>query len=310
MEHFKNSLSIITNSYIVYTRHMEPLQLQFPKQATITYIDTFLKWVREIRGADAGTKIVFDLSATTELSSIFICFICGLIDLAKQGECQVKIKMPKEPSTRRVLRAVKKIVPKAGRPTLLLAESLCQMRKITSNNSAPIQDVVMLIGHKTRMSRQLKEDARLLLTELLTNAIDHSGTGACYICAGKWGKKSKFVHFTILDFGVGIPTTLKKVYEFDTDEIALTNLLERGLTSRQGREGGKGYRYVQDIMRRTSGRFYIYSGDAKVAYRYDRGEYESKEARKRFSGTCVNLAFNLDHNEPDEETKDAREEFF
>jgi anti-sigma regulatory factor (Ser/Thr protein kinase) len=268
-------------------------QIIFPKQATINYVDNFLRAVREVRSISKST-ILFDLRQTTELSSIFVCFICGLVDLAREFENEVEFKLPSHRKTADTLRAIKKIVPKAGRPALMLAERMCQLRKITSNNSGPIQEIVELTGARLGMSQDLKDDAQLLLNELLTNAIDH-GRSECYVCAGTWGK-SEFVHFTVLDFGVGIPAKLRSMFPFlESDFSAVSTLLEKGLTTRIGREGGKGYKFVQDIMRRTRGRFSIYSGDAKASYRYDRGEYIAKKAHRTFGGTCVDLAFNLDH---------------
>lgn len=280
----------------------------FPKQATVNYVDNFLRAVRDVRGVE-GETFVFDLSRTTELSSVFVCFICGLVDLARDFHNDVRFELPTHRPTADTLRAIKKIVPKVGRPPLMLTETLCQLRKIDSNNSVPIEEIISLLGPRLGMSRGLMDDAHLLLNELLTNAIDHSGRGECYVCAGRWGR-SKFIHFTILDFGVGIPAKLRSMFKFDEDFTAVDTLLSRGLTTRVGREGGLGYQHVQDVMRRTQGRFSIYSGDAKAAYKYDRGEYGSKRAHRTFGGTCVDLAFNLEHRDSGDTEIDVGNEVF
>lgn len=217
--------------------------------------------------------------------------------------------MPAHRKTADTLRAIKKIVPQVGRPPLMLAEKMCQLRKITSHNSQPIEDIITLIGHHLKLSPSLQEDIQLLLNELLTNAIDHGGREECYVCAGKWGK-SNFVHFTVLDFGVGIPAKIRSMFKFDHDSSAIQGLLQQGLTTRVGREGGNGYKFIQEVMRRTNGRFYVYSGDAKAAYKYDRGEYGSKKARRPFGGTCVDLAFNLTPRNIPENYEDHIEEIF
>src|SRR5262249_35435164 len=105
----------------------------------------------------------------------------------------------------------------------------------------------------------------------------------------------RMLHLTLLDFGMGIPQKIRTRYpQYENDVMALKDLLKKGLTTRVGLEGGRGYRYIQEILRRNKGRLHIFSGRAKVVLKYDKGEYNYREARKAFTGTCVDIQFNVD----------------
>ena len=61
-----------------------------------------------------------------------------------------------------------------------------------------------------------------------------------------------------------------------------------------GLEGGRRYQFIQQILKKNEGRLHIFSGRAKVVFKYDKGEYNFRKARRGFAGTCVDIQFNLD----------------
>lgn len=289
---------------------MNQARILFPKQATVAYIDSFLKAVRRVIQL-TDRKVILDLTRTTEVSTVLVCFLCGLIDLSYGKRNQVSIRLPRNKRASKVILSVKELTRGPGRPSIKIAGRMCQARKITGNNSAYLREILTLIGVNLPMSRNAFDSLLVVLTELLTNAIDHSGEGSCYVCAGAWGK-SRFLHVTLLDFGMGIPQKIKTRYpEYEDDKLAVRTLLERGLTTRVGLEGGRGYQFIQEILKRNKGRLHIFSGQAKVILKYDKGEYNFRKARKGFTGTCVDLQFDLEEGGLDSLAREERvEDFF
>lgn len=136
----------------------------------------------------------------------------------------------------------------------------------------------------------------VILSELFQNAIDHSGRDACYVCAGMWGK-SRQVHISVVDFGVGIPNKLRSMYQNEianNDNQALRLVLENACSTRTRKTGGRGYAFIQSVLRANKGRLCIYSGLSKASYRFDRGEYPIMKKRKFFGGTAVDIQLNKD----------------
>jgi anti-sigma regulatory factor (Ser/Thr protein kinase) len=279
-------------------------RILFPKQPTISYVDSFLKAVREVIQV-TDSRVILDLSQTTEVSTAVICFLCGLIDLSYGKRNQISLVLPRNKRASRAILAVKELTRGPGRPAIRIASRMCQARKITGNNSAYIEEMLALLSEHLKISQSAFESLRVVLTELLTNAIDHSGERSCYICAGAWGR-SRFFHLTLLDFGVGIPQKIRTRYsEYEDDQLAVRALLTKGLTTRVGLEGGKGYKFIQEILKRNKGRLHIFSGRAKIVLKYDKGEYHYKKARKGFTGTCVDIQFDLEEGGLDSLAKES-----
>ena len=268
-------------------------RIVFPKQATVAYIDSLLLAVRSVREVQNGI-IDLDLSKTTEVSALLICFLCGLVDLAWERNSKVNIILPHNKRASTAVKAVWYISKTPGPPHIKIAETMCQLRKIAGYNSMGIEDMLNIISHNNlEFKTELKNDVRIILTELLTNVLDHSGEKQCYACVGSWGR-SHNLHIAFLDFGVGIPKKLRTRYpHLDEDGQAVEVLLKQGLTTRQGIEGGRGYKIIQEILKHNKGRLHIFSGKAKMVLRYDRGEHDYKKAQKEFTGTCVDFQVDL-----------------
>ncbi|NUM89096.1 MAG: hypothetical protein HUU37_07830 [Bdellovibrionales bacterium] len=270
--------------------------IPFPKQATVAYMDGFLQAVRRVRLLE-NSPIIFDLRATTEISPVFVCFICALRDLAQERGNSVSLYMPRNKRVASTVRAIKPLFRTVGRPSLRIADRMLQVRKITGNNPQPIEEILELLGDRSGLpiKPELRFNILLVMTELLTNAIDHSGERALYVCAGAWGK-SRNLHITALDFGVGIPQKIRTRYlEYADDADAVRALLQTGgLTTRTDRAGGRGYKTIREVLQANRGRLFLFTGRAKAILRYDRYEHLFRRARKEFGGTCVDLQFNLD----------------
>jgi hypothetical protein len=118
---------------------------------------------------------------------------------------------------------------------------------------------------------------------------------------------------TFLDFGLGIPNKIRtrfSQYGEADDDLILKDLLEKGLTTRVYQEGGRGYQYIQEILRNNKGRLHVFSGRSKNYHRYDRGEFEHKKAQQYFYGTCVDFQFHLNKSEKQRALFETTEEYF
>lgn len=268
---------------------MNEFRITFPKQPTVAYIDSLLKSVRQVRELE-NSKVTLDLSATTEVSALLVCFLCGLVDLSWERNNSVSLVLPRNKKAQKAIRTIQYISQNPETATVQITENLCQLRSISGYRTSDLDDMLEVIQYNHRaLSAGMRNDVRIMLTELLTNAIDHSGERKCYVCVGIWGK-SKQLHVAFLDFGVGIPKKLRTRYpELDNDRDAIKALLKLGLTTRTKMEGGRGYKTIQECLERGNGRLHIFSGNAKIVLRYDRGEYAYKHARKEFVGTCIDF---------------------
>ena len=179
------------------------LKITFPKQATLTYVDTFLKYIREAR-SHQGSNIILDLSSTAQITSLSICFVAGLFDILQAQNNHVSVLLPQNKKAAQLIRAIVSNPP----DKIYVADSFCQVRKITGNNNAIVREILALLSQNLKMIQIDFDWLLTILTELLTNASDHSGEKSCYVCIGRWGRSREF-HVTFLDFGLGIPNKIR-----------------------------------------------------------------------------------------------------
>jgi len=284
-------------------------RIQFPKQASLTYIDSYLSVVRKARELE-DSKIILDCSNTLELSPLSICFLCGLLDLARDKNNQGVIILPRNKKAARTLQAVKLLARTPGRPRIKIEERMLQVRRIDSNNSTYVDDMLTALAHHLPISPEAKSSLIFILTELLTNTMDHSGEKSCYVCIGGWGR-SKNIHAAFLDFGIGIPNRLRTRFgQYKEDTEALQAILKKRLTVREDRIGGMGYKLIQNILKANEGRLHIFSGFAKAFLNYEKREYKYKKAIEPFFGTCIDIQYRLDRKGFYETIPEISKEYF
>lgn len=187
---------------------------------------------------------------------------------------------------------------------------MLQIRRIDSANNAILQEMLEALSYNFPIPHEAKASVITILTELLTNAIDHSGENRCYVCLGAWGK-SKNLHLAFLDFGIGIPNKLRTRYPSYIEDIeAIKGVLQEKLTVREDRIGGKGYELIQNALKHNGGRLHIFSGRGKAVIKYDRREHDYKKAREPFNGTCIDIQYRLNGPHFYEKIQDNVEEYF
>jgi hypothetical protein len=247
------------------------------------------------------------------VSSLLICFLGAWIDLGRENGCDIKMILPRHKKCAEAIRAVKAINGSVGRPKISISQKMCQLRKFEEKNPNIVKDMIQPLEMRFHGAIQI------VLNELLTNALDHSGESACFCAAGSWGRSDAY-HFTFLDLGIGIPQKLRSRYpEFETDKEALQKLLaSTGLTTRINKAGGFGYGHIKDIVGGNGGRLHVFAGQAKAVIKFDKGEWNFKVARRNFPGTCVDvqislngpIAYDADSEKENNEAQRQEEDFF
>ena len=121
-------------------------------------------------------------------------------------------------------------------------------------------------------------DCKIILQELIQNAMAHSGAERHFVYGGLWGRE---IHCGVLDMGVSIPGKLRQKYPFANDIEAILLALREGTTTRRERAGGLGLFYFHDILKKNRAKLTIASGGAQVRF-YFETRRSQKSALKHF----------------------------
>lgn len=123
-----------------------------------------------------------------------------------------------------------------------------------------------------RISSGFCRDIPTLISEIAGNSLEHSErnqNGKCYFIAQKYeGKKGKRVVVTFGDCGIGIRNSLKihNTWLADNDVLAIKKAFIDGVTSREDKSGGLGFKRVKSILEEYNGEITIRSGRGAIRY--------------------------------------------
>jgi len=131
--------------------------------------------------------------------------------------------------------------------------------------------------------------------EIYLNSFDHSQSEIGVLSCGQHYPKLGMLHLTAIDFGIGIPTSVRSLPQnapFTTQE-ALAWAFEPGNTTKQsGISRGLGLNLLQEFIAKNHGNLMIFSNNGYVAIDDNGMRYENKDIN--FSGTLVNIALRCD----------------
>ncbi len=112
------------------------------------------------------------------------------------------------------------------------------------------------------------EAIRYVVSELIRNVLEHSGSPQGAIVAAQYHKNSNLIRLGIADTGVGVRQTITRSHRAWTDMEALKLALTPGITGTTPREGGTpdnagaGLFFIKSIAVNSRNFFMLYSGDA------------------------------------------------
>lgn len=127
-----------------------------------------------------------------------------------------------------------------------------------------ISDMVPLLHLAPEQSRSIK----YIISELVRNVIEHSGSNEGAIVCAQYYKKSNRIGIGIADTGVGIKSTINKSHEAKNDIEAIKLALTPGITGTTKREGGTeqnagaGLFFTKSIATVNRDFFVLYSGNS------------------------------------------------
>lgn len=135
---------------------------------------------------------------------------------------------------------------------------------------------------KFALGEDLLFDCRMILQELVQNAMAHSGAERYFIYAGLWNEE---MHCGVLDMGVSVPAKLRQKYSFDDDVSALLLALREGTTTRRERAGGLGLYYFYDILKRNRAKLTFASGGGQVRFYFKTRRSQKSRLKYFLPGT-------------------------
>lgn len=135
---------------------------------------------------------------------------------------------------------------------------------------------------ETGFNDELVFSIRSVMTELMTNAVDHSGAERYYMYAGVHLRE---FHIGILDMGLSIPSKLEQKYFAANDVAYLELALKEGVGTRRKRPGGLGLSNVFDIIKNNRGRLSIYSRYGFIRRYFSSANIQKGLLKNRLNGT-------------------------
>jgi anti-sigma regulatory factor (Ser/Thr protein kinase) len=285
-----------------------PLLVTYPSVPTVVWIDHLIRATNRARSCN-NCGLILDFSRLTRISPVFLCLIAATIEegIRDRGN-DIRIRFPERRRAADLLRRAKFFEEQPEK----IESRFLQVRRLSRGRALSAHDVVELVAENLKISEGVRRLMNVLLSELFQNAVDHSGREFCYACAGMWGR-SKQLHISVVDFGVGIPGRLRAMYQSEIgshDTKALELVLKEARSTRERRVGGRGYGFIQEVLRANKGRLCIYSGHVRANYRFDRGEYPIVGKREFFGGTVVDIQINKDQESYYRIIDEQREVYF
>jgi hypothetical protein len=130
--------------------------------------------------------------------------------------------------------------------------------------------------------------------EIFNNIADHSeeNVGCMHV---QWHPKIHRVKIAVSDFGIGIPTEVRRVTAVTTDAAALVKATKEGFSSKPGKNKGAGLSYLIDnVVRGNEGWVGIYSGLGFVTFSHGTSFESAGLLKGVYPGTLINMILRTD----------------
>jgi len=162
------------------------------------------------------------------------------------------------------------------------------------------------LGRKVKL-----ESFRICMMEIFNNISDHSSEHIACLYAQHYPRQ-KEIKIAVSDFGVGIPTNVRKVMRVDYDSYAIRKSVEEGFSSKSiPTNRGSGLDILmKNIVINNNGNLTILSNKGSVIFYKDLalqnnlGYSESNTDLSEYPGTLIQLVINTDQFLGDEEEEE------
>jgi anti-sigma regulatory factor (Ser/Thr protein kinase) len=160
------------------------------------------------------------------------------------------------------------------------------------------------IADRVGVDERSLDEFKTCIRELFNNIQDHSTEEIGCMHVQKY-PNARRVKIAVSDFGIGIPTEVRKVKPSATDPHALYLAAQEGFTSKPGgRNMGAGLSYLTDnVVSRNRGEVSIYSGSGEIHFHaVPNGAKRQRVALSRgfYPGTLVSMTLRTDTIGPPE----------
>lgn len=264
------------------------MQITFPKLSTIAYANTIIKHC--VDAQKSKKHLTFNFEKTTWMDPFAITVITGTIQCCLQTKKRtIKYVPPENKKLKDYLSQIgfNKFFHLNG--TDIHKDTSVELMQLTALNPLYIENLIILIDSKMRLSQGVKDSLKMSLQEILTNVFDHSKSeNGCFVCAQYYPSRMT-IRLCITDFGVGILSNLKKKYGISTDIESIRLSVKEGVTSRP-QSAGFGLSIIRSFLKMNEGTLSIISGKGKINFYSNK--VESYNMTKGFEGTVVNLKIN------------------
>lgn len=266
------------------------MEIIFPKLSTIAYADKIIK--SYVDAQKSKGSLTFNFEKTTWMDPFAITAISGTIQCCLQAKKREITYVPSED------KKLRNYLSQIGFNTFfhlngkdIHKDTSVELVQLTALNPLYIENLIILIDSKMRLSQGVKDSLKMSLQEILTNVFDHSKSeDGCFVCAQYYPAKTT-IRLCITDFGVGILSNLGKKYGISNDIEAIKLSVKEGVTSRP-QSAGFGLTNIRNFLKVNEGTLTIISGKGKVNFYSNK--IESYNMSKGFEGTIVNLKINAD----------------
>jgi anti-sigma regulatory factor (Ser/Thr protein kinase) len=136
------------------------------------------------------------------------------------------------------------------------------------NNSDKLTEFLTEMIPLLHLSPEHADPIRYIVSELVRNVLEHSGSKYGAIVCAQYNTKSNTIRVGIADTGVGIMETINQAHVAKSNKDAIRLALIPGITGTTRREGGTefnagaGLFFIKSIAYINKSPFLIYSGDA------------------------------------------------
>lgn len=159
------------------------------------------------------------------------------------------------------------------------------------------------------MTDLLKKKINESIFEIFENAVTHGASEYVFSCGQYYPQKSPpRIDFTIVDLGKGIKSNVNQFLSKSLSGAEAINwAVEKNNTTKRGNTpGGLGLKLIRDFLRVNKGEIQIVSADG--FWQQDKkNNIFASDLKRNFSGTIVNLEFNIDKESIYYLTKEANE---
>jgi anti-sigma regulatory factor (Ser/Thr protein kinase) len=242
------------------------MKLHFPNSAFLGNIDTF------IRSIDTTNPAELTVSANKHWMSLHPVVLCMAYALALQTQRQhgAITCEPLEATNKHYLQRMGLLHElHAETGELHTHEASGRFIPLTQINDSDhlgefITDMIPLL----HSSPEQVEPVKYVVSELVRNVFEHADSPIGGVVCAQFFKKTNRVSIGVVDYGIGIQTSLQQSHNVDTDAEALRLALTPGITGLTSNLGGTesnagaGLFFIKSIAKVNRDFFLIYSGTA------------------------------------------------